>query len=292
MADQALISWVGLAVGESVVRLDEQPTRHGQTRVARVLDAHGRVIAWWKRAATADAARREVHALLQVSEVAPGSVPTLLAHDLSRGWIVSRHVEGRLWHLDVPPTERDAASRLHRARSLGRWRRNLDVIAVEDDPMPLDAALEARRRRWIEHARGVLDDEMRDVLAAHVDPARFVGESRGACHRDLDPHNVIWVRGGAEGEERPVVLDFGQSRADHPLVDAVRLRITAFADDDAAFDAYLDAWYGRPLDTNELARLESLLALEILATATWAERHGDVVFRERARRAWRRFFRS
>lgn len=290
MADEALIAWVQRAVGSGHVTLDEQPTRHGQTRVARVLDAHGHVIAWWKRAATTDAARREADALRRVSAVAVGSVPALLDHDPLRGWLLLGHVDGVPWVHDPRAMPADAGERLRRATALGRWRGVLDVILVDDDPLPLDAAIDLRRRRWIERASGVVDDRMIEILAAHVDAGRFTGESRGLCHRDLDPDNVIWVCDAGASDERPVVLDFGQARADHPLVDAVRLRITAFADDDAGFDAFLGSWRGRGLVEDERARLESLLALEILATAAWAGRHGDLVFRDRASRAFRRFF--
>jgi hypothetical protein len=275
--------------------LGARPTRHGQTRLARVADGDGRCLAWWKAAATLDGAQREAAALRAIASVDPGAVPELLAHDASRGWLLLGHVEGTLWSEVLGGGARGEPNAAPRACAtrLGRWRRVLDAIEAPPDPLPLDVAIAARREGWIKRGRGLVDPVILAELTARIEPTRFVGEARGLCHRDLDPHNVIWAglhvhRDLARGDAVPVVIDFGQSRADHPLVDAVRLHVTAFDGDREHLAAFIDGWRGHGLAGEEQARFDTLLALEILGTLVWAALHDDPAFHARAIRAWHR----
>jgi len=289
MASEALIlAWVRRTLGTTAACVDERPTRHGQTRVVQVLDGQGRSVAWWKQASNPDGAQREADALRAVARVDAGAVPSLLDHDVGRGWLLLRHVEGTRWSSRPRNSSQDDELGIPLAEGLGRWRRLLDALDVPLDPMPMEAAIVSRREAWRARARGLVDPVTLEALADRVDASRFVGARRSFCHRDLDPDNVIWPTMLHDGAQTPVVLDFGQSRPDHPLVDAVRLEVAAFQGDVALLEAFLRAWRGCDLDADERARFESLLALELLGTWAWAARHGDEVFLRRAQEAWER----
>ncbi len=154
-------------------------------------------------------------------------------------------------------------------RAAGRFVAALQALPVaEVDPMALDEAVARRRDGWLRRSARTLPGDLRAVAAAAVVPERFAGVSRVPAHRDFRPGNWRWD--GA----RLGVIDLGHARPDAPMADLVKLAAGPWRAQPALKDAFL-AGYGQPISASQERQLRALIALHGLATATWAQRHGD-----------------
>lgn len=144
------------------------------------------------------------------------------------------------------------------------------------DPLPLDVALARRLDGWRSRAARWLPAAVVRGLADRVHPAAFAGAGRVFCHRDYAPRN--WrVAGG-----RCRMFDLEHAGPDAPEADWVEAWA---ADRDGALLAAFAAGYGRRPDPE---RLETLLALHALGTATWGRQHDDPAYIARGDRLMRR----
>lgn len=139
---------------------------------------------------------------------------------------------------------------------------------VPPDPLPLPTAIERRLAAALRHADPHLPPATRRAVAARVgDGAAFRGVHRVWCHRDFAPRNWLVA-------DRFTLIDYEHTAPDDPLVDLVRLYdgpLIDRPDREAAF------WrgYGGALTPAARDRLDRLLALHALVTATWGRRHRD-----------------
>lgn len=139
------------------------------------------------------------------------------------------------------------------------------------DPIPLPAAMRQRFDSWSREAAPHLAwDVLLDARQA-FDTEVFVGTKRVLAHRDFQPRNWLW-----DGR-RLGVIDFEHARADHPLVDVVKL-FDHVDEGDRRFVAFQQAW-GRRFDEAERAQLRALRVLHGLACIGWGarEKDGDLV---------------
>jgi Ser/Thr protein kinase RdoA (MazF antagonist) len=155
-------------------------------------------------------------------------------------------------------------------RAAGRIRAAFDRLDVDDDPAPLAIAIAQRRDHWLARARAHLDPATIARARIAIDPAAFEARTRSFCHRDFGPHN--WRRDPARPQWLGCV-DFGQARADDPLVDLVRACAPPH-DAPELRDAFIEGW-GRAPDP---AAEPALAWLHAIATATWGREHDDPAF--------------
>jgi hypothetical protein len=196
-------------------------------------------------------------------------VPALLASDRRSLGLALSAAPGERLSLGTP----EALSSLAAHAAAGRFLRTLHQLpAVDDDPVPLVAAVAARLEAWHARARDLLSPAERDALqqlAARTDA--FAGVRRVPCHRDFTPDN--WLLAG----DALHILDFEHARLDAPEADLVKLSADTWSGRSDLAGAFL-AGHGS-LDTDADARLDVLLALHAVATLAWAERHADPDFR-------------
>jgi len=264
-------AWLGDAVTLS-------PAGHpdGEARVWRVESRDGEALAYLKQHRVPDKWRREQAILVQLREPPVAAVPELLASDDEGLLLLLRACPG------APATSMPLAPHDERSlhEQLGRFRRRLDEVPVDDDALPLSAALARRLQAWLERARPSLSPLLLRRVAAAFDPRPFEGATRRWCHRDLGPHN--WIVEPTDHGPRLHVIDFGQARPDAWLVDVLELWDDAWARDPTLVAAFVRG-YGRELDASERAQLRQLALLHGLATATWGDRHAHARFSSHGR---------
>ncbi|MDC0718228.1 phosphotransferase enzyme family protein [Nannocystis bainbridge] len=232
-------------------------------------DSHSPLLGLPEPLPPAPAREPGVHDLLAVR------VPALLASDRRSLGLALSAAPGERLYLGT----HDSPSTLAAHAAAGRFLRALHQLpAVDDDPIPLVAAVAARLDAWHARARDILSPAERDALqrlAARRDA--FAGVRRVPCHRDFTPDN--WLLAG----DALHVLDFEHARLDAAEADLVKLCADTWAENPALAEAFL-AGHGS-LDTDAAARLDVLLALHAVATLAWAERHADPDFHALGRRA-------
>lgn len=260
----------------TVVQLRPAGHPDGEASVWRVESREGEAIAYLKQHRVADKWRREQTILERLYEPPAPAVPELLASEPSRLELLLRACPGA--PATAIPLTPPAARSLH--EQAGRFRRRLDDVAVDDDPVPLADALVRRLESWIERARPGLSAELLGRVVEALDPGVFEGTTRRWCHRDLAPHNWI-VQPTAHGP-RLWVIDFGQARPDAWLTDVLKLWDDAWVRDPTLADAFWRG-YGREPDALERARLRQLALLHGLATAAWGDRHAHAGFSHHGR---------
>lgn len=246
--------------------------RLGALAETRRLDRGSQAILWRVRT------EQGVSAIVKQSHDAASHARELAAYDAwgdaLRAWVPRRlatlpsafvleWVEGR----PASDPRVDPASLVALHREAGRFVAALERLDVPPDPLPLHEALPRRLESWIDRARAFFPDARLTALRNRFDPQAFVGVTRVAAHRDLSPDNWLLVE-----EARLVVLDFGQARADAPLVDLLKLWDRPWLETPRAEAAFFEG-YGRSLDAEERDRLHHLALLHGLATATWGREH-------------------
>jgi hypothetical protein len=187
--------------------------------------------------------------------------PRLVANDPEQLALVMTWLAGT----PASASHLDAATRTKAFANAGALRQRFDAIAiVEDDPLPLAEALDAR----MTHALASIDPDVAAQVRVRWNPRVFAGATRRFCHRDFAPHN--WLVGDDASLR---CIDFGHARADHPLVDLARALSPVWGDPKAR--ASLLAGYARELDDGERAQLRQLELLDAVATAAWGRRRDD-----------------
>ncbi|MEZ4449356.1 MAG: aminoglycoside phosphotransferase family protein [Nannocystaceae bacterium] len=190
-------------------------------------------------------------------------IAPLLAASAARSALAFAVIDG------VTP-EDDGDPPLH--RRAGELLRALHAVPTaalgDDDPMPVEAAIERRWQGALDAAAPRLGRDRCARLAGSVRPGIFRGLTRVIAHRDFAPDNWIVA---TDGELR--VIDFEQCRADLALVDRVILAGGPWRRRPALRAAF-DAGYGAPLDDLGRERLAMLRILDAVTTVTWARRRG------------------
>ncbi|MEO1272076.1 MAG: phosphotransferase, partial [Myxococcota bacterium] len=172
----------------------------------------------------------------------------------------------------------------------GQFRRALDQVPwVDRDPVPLSEAIPMRIAACRRQAAAVLGAQWRPGDASSSawerEAARlFEGTTRLPCHRDYCPRNWLIVRSPEGGAVQLVVFDWGQARADAPVVDELKLWDEVWGDEPEVEQAWEEG-YGRARTTLERRQREVLAALHALMTTVWAVEHGDRALERQGRRA-------
>lgn len=238
--------------GRPVAELTRDPR---QSRVWRVERAGATAIL--KAHQSAGKYRRERDALRRFAPH-PWAPRLLAADDATRRLLIE----------DRPGRPGDTPADFRRA---GEVLAALHALPAPPDPLPLRDAIERRLAAALRHAEPHLPPATRAAVAARVgDGAAFEGVERVWCHRDFAPRN--WLVCDAF-----TLIDYEHTAPDDPLADLVRLYdgpLVDHPDREAAF------WqgYGGALTPTTRDRLDRLLALHALATATWGRRHRDSHF--------------
>lgn len=223
-----------------------------QSRVWRV-EVGGRAYA--KLHVTEGKYRRERDALLRLARM-PWAPRLRCHHDGMRLLLID----------DCPGGWPDDAIAWHRA---GETLASLHAIPCPPDAMSLADAITRRRDGWLRRAVGVMPDAILRSLSDRIDPAPFSAAARVFCHRDYAPRN--W-RLGPDGVFR--VFDFEHAGPDASEADFLRLYDDPFLDRPDRESAFFAGYGARP----DPARLDTLLALHALGTATWGRLHADPTY--------------
>jgi aminoglycoside/choline kinase family phosphotransferase len=233
---------------------------HGVTRVWQV---RGSEVWWVKQHTQVRKFRQEARAYAEV-------VPRLAAGGFRVPGQVARFDGLRVLVLSHLPGDPARADDLALYEQAGRILAALhELPLVDQDPVPIAAALRARVLRWIDEAGEVVDDRTIDRVAEQLeDVALFDGCRRAWCHRDFSPRNWL-AQDGVLG-----LLDFEHCSPDLPLFDFVKLADDAWRRIPATRDAVLRG-YGVPWSADDRERLRRLMWLHALGTVSWAATHGD-----------------
>lgn len=181
----------------------------------------------------------------------------------------------------VASGELGQAERLAAFQAAGTFLRRLhDLPLGDDDPLPLADAYALRADSWLQRARDVVPEAVRDWVAQQAEEAVPVlrQQVRVPTHRDYTPRN--WLLERSTG--RLTIFDFEHSRPDLLVGDFERLWGQWWPRDPAGREAFMDG-YGRELSGAEEALLERIAALGGLTTVVWAREHRD---REFERQGW------
>lgn len=262
----AVEHWVG-----PVLDVRDRSWPHGVTRVWRITTSSD--VFWVKRHTQARKFQQESRAY---SRVVPDLaslghlVPQRVAEDARLRLLLLTDVAGS------PAPEDDPS--VH--ESAGRITAALHSLPfVDDDPMPIEAAIAVRVERWLEEARGFIDEATAARVREEVgDGSAFAGCTRAWCHRDWSPRN--WL---VDAQGRFGMIDFEHCSPDLPTVDMVKLSCDVWRRHPETEKAFFEG-YGRTLDEAERDRLRRLLWLHAISTVAWAATHGDPSF-ERLGRA-------
>lgn len=259
---EALLSAVVEALGDVDV-LRCASLEHGE---AEVWELGGGLGARWflKRHRHAGKLRQEMEAYALLAEPMRGAIPEVVWRD--EGWasLVTTAAPGVMVAEGVW-----SAAELAEIHALaGAWRSSLDAVTWrDDDRIPLAQAVGMRVERWCHRAAGHVEDgvlaHLRRVWSERE--ARFAGCTRRFCHRDFSPRN--WCVAREPGGLRLTVIDLGQARGDHPLVDSLKIAPEHVAD--------FERGLGRRWREEERAQREVLLLLHGVATLSWGLEHGD-----------------
>lgn len=267
MPEPALVALAADLLAAAPERLAWTCLKERPSTVWRVRGPEGSLI--FKRHAHPRAYAQEREALETWAPRLPaGSAPTLRGRDDGARLLALSDLPG------VPAPDVLAAH-----TGAARFARALHDLEVPDpDPVPLVAAIAARRSAWDERAATLLTPAARaglQRLARGIDA--FAGVRRVPCHRDFTPDNWLWA------DARLRVLDFEHARLDVAELDLVKLCADVWPARADLGRAFLDG-YG-PLSVDASARLDVLLALHAAATLAWAERHRDPRFQALGERA-------
>lgn len=158
-------------------------------------------------------------------------------------------------------------------RRAGDAIRALHAVPYHDeDAVPLDDALESRFRAWLPRFESVAATGLPGSARAwwrRRPPLEL--RCRTRTHRDYSDRNWLW----SEREGEPLgVIDFEQSRPDHPWTDFTRLWERDFYGRPELRDAFVEGYGASPaLLTHPDFR--TLAFLHSLATIAWASEVGD-----------------
>ncbi len=206
-------------------------------------------------------------------ELVARSGPTLrsLLFSALEGTVVSRS-----------PLAEEEGIRLHRIA--GEFiRRMHDLPFEDDDTLPLSQSIPLRLALWLERGGDRLSGSEGDLARRLVgDGSLFAGDRRVPCHRDFQTRNWIFDQ---NHPDRLGVIDFEHTRADHPLIDWVRVHERALPRYPRWFEAFTQGYgaaeNGRALDDGIALRLRALSAVHAVGSVVWGSAHRDAEF-ERA----------
>lgn len=236
---------------------------HGESEVWRVDGAFPLFV---KRHRSVRKHRQELRAYRDWLPRHPGRHPELLGHD--DRVLVLQGLPGDLVQ-DLPPDDARLPD-LH--RQAGRWLRTLHHLPfTDDDPMPLDEALQRRLAGWRKRAGPHIAPEILERIHRNLASLPFGALARVPCHRDFSPRNLL-VDGADLG-----VIDLEHAHPDVFLVDLVKLVAEAWVERPDLERAFYDG-YGRGLDADEARLLDVLVALYGVGTVAWAVEHRDPAF--------------
>ena len=273
-----LVDWASAVLGWRPTRVGDASWDHAESAVAR-LEADGGRRAVLKVHRQERKHRQERLALESWAPSLPGT-PTLLgARDGPPFALLMSARPGD--RVDARERPRAMRRRVHAAA--GAWLRRLHRLPfVDEDPVPLAAALQARLGGWSRRAAGHLAPETLRWVSARVAAADLRGVARVPCHRDFGPRNWLWD--DAAGLS---VIDFEHARPDVWWVDVQRLVDDTWRTDPGLEDAF---WlgYGRRPDADERRLGAALRLLYAVGTVAWGAEHGDAPFEAQGRAVLRR----
>jgi len=275
---QELVDWAASALGWRPTRAHDTSWDHAASAVARLEADDGRRAVL--KVHRQERKHRQEHFALEAWAPSLPGTPTLLA---------ARDVPPAALLMSARPGDRvDAQERLratlHRVHeAAGAWLRRLHRLPfVDEDPVPLAAALQARLDGWSRRTADRLDPETLRWVSARVAGADLSGVRRVPCHRDFGPRNWLWddVAGLS-------VIDFEHARPDVWWVDVHRLIDRAWNAEPGLEDAF---WlgYGRRPDAAERRLGDVLRLLYAVGTVAWGAEHGDAPFAAQGRAVLRR----
>jgi Ser/Thr protein kinase RdoA (MazF antagonist) len=157
-------------------------------------------------------------------------------------------------------------------RCAGEAKGRIDDVSCPQEPVGTARAYAMRFEHWCRRARGRVPEALLRDAVDLFDPLALPDAPRTWCHRDFTPCN--WLVETTPTGPRLYVIDLGQTRPDLPLIDLVKLREGTWQTHPALEHAFCEGW-GRELDTDDRHVLDRLGLLHGLATATWADAHGD-----------------
>jgi Ser/Thr protein kinase RdoA (MazF antagonist) len=246
---------------------------HAESRVWRLETARG--AAYLKQHRHGRKFAQELHAYLHWTPRLQRATPELLAYrNASPRALLLSEVPGEVAErLELGPQETELY--VQAGRFLRTWH---DVPHVDDDPVPLAAALKQRADAWEARAKGVIPPNVCAWVAARYGEILAAVASlelkRVPCHRDFTARNWLVDR---EDGLRLCVIDFEHARADWWLADVERLHSGVWHRRPALAEAFWDG-YGRQPDDTELELLDGIAAQAALTTVVWAREHHDAAF--------------
>lgn len=161
------------------------------------------------------------------------------------------------------------------------------VPFADQDPVGLDDALELRFEGWFPRFAAVVPGELSDRAGKEWlkrQPLQQKGRTR--THRDYSDRNWLWD----PGSDDPLgVIDFEQSRPDHPWVDLTRLWERDFHCREDLRRAFLTG-YGGGADILRHPDFRTLALQHTIATIAWATETGDREYAALGKEALDRWF--
>jgi hypothetical protein len=198
---------------------------------------------WFK--ATCDGFHAEPALTTAIADVAPEVMPSVLAVDEQRAWMLLDPIPGAddedAQHAadvgrDLARLQLDTLPHTETLRAAGMPDRGLDQtlawlheVVTASVELPL---LTSEQRRAAVETEGWLADQVRELWS--------LGLPDTLCHGDLHLGNVAWVEGG------PIYFDWTDACLSHPYLDAVHLARSAVeekgAEDPTVREQYLQRW--------------------------------------------------
>jgi len=156
----------------------------------------------------------------------------------------------------------------------GVFLRKLHSLPFDDpDPVPLSEALPLRLQFWCSRGQQWLSHKEIDFACSLVRDGRpFRRDRRVPCHRDYQMRN--WIFNKNRCSPTLGIIDFEHSRADHPLIDFVRVYENAARDDSISWRAFTRG-YDHKMDRSELDRLLAIAVIHAIGSVVWGSTHGD-----------------
>lgn len=164
----------------------------------------------------------------------------------------------------------------------------LHSTAFEDaDLLSLDDALNRRFDGWYPRFEAVTEPALAAaVRSAWIRRAPLELNTRTRTHRDYSDRNWLWE---PSSDEPLGVIDFEQSRPDHPWMDLTRLWERDFYGRDDLKEAFLHG-YGCGSRVLEHPDFRTLGIQHAIATVAWATETGDAEYASIGRTALARWF--